>query len=83
MKTFTTKAGAKALGLKQATLRHYAKKFNVGSHPEGVGTPWLFTRKELLVIRNRAKKGEKVEMRENRRVLRLGAFYDLDTRLRR
>ena len=74
---FTTKTGAMALGIKQDTLKHYVMKFEVGLQPGGPGTPWIFTLDELLMIRNRAK-WDKVEIKEDREILGLGALYNLD-----
>ena len=79
MKIFTTKTGAKVLGVKQDTLKHYAVKFGVGIQPGGSGTPWFFTMEHLMTIRERAWKWEKVEMQENREELGLGLLYNTDT----
>lgn len=79
MKVFTTKTGAKALGIKQDTLQHYAVRFGIGSQPGGPGTPWLFTQEELLTLREREMwRWEKVEMQEDREILGLGALYNED-----
>ena len=79
MKVFTTKTGAKALGMKQDTLKHYVVKFDVGFQPGGSGTPWLFTLEELRIIRDRTtRKWESVEREEDREVLELGALYNPD-----
>jgi hypothetical protein len=85
MKIFTSKTGAKALGIKQDTLKHYAVKYGIGSRPGGPGTPWFFTKGELLAIRNRASlkhkktwKWEKVEIKEDRKILDLGPLYNKD-----
>lgn len=75
---FTTKTGAKVLGIKQDTLKHYAVKFSTGSQPGGPGTPRMFTTDELLAIRNRAGRMESAEKKEDREVLGLGSLYNLD-----
>jgi len=78
MEIFTTRTGAKVLGMKQDTLKHYALKFGVGFKPGGPWTAWLFTLEDLLTIRDRAVRREQVEMREDREVLGLGALYNED-----
>jgi len=81
-KFYTTKSGARVLGVKQDTLKHYALRFNIGSQPGGPGTPWVFTPEEILEIRNRAfpnsYKWEKVEREEDRDELGLGPLYNPD-----
>ena len=84
MKIFTSKTGARALGMKQDTLKHYAVKFGVGSQPGGSGTPWLFTREDLLMIRDRdTRQWECVERGEDREALELGPMYNEDASPRR
>jgi DNA-binding transcriptional MerR regulator len=83
MDIWTTKTVAKVLGIKQDTLKHYAIKFGIGSQPGGSGTPWFFTKEDLLAIRNRAEKREKIEMQEDREALGLGALYNPDKSPRR
>lgn len=89
MKVYTTKTGAKVLGVKQDTLQHYAIRLGIGSQPGGKGTPWLFTVDDLLTIRDRAKVGadslgrlrrkwESVEEAEDREELGLGPLYNED-----
>ena len=76
---FTTKTGAKALGIKQDTLKHYAVQFDVGSQPGGPGTPRLFTQEDLLELREcRAWICEENERNEDREALGLGALYNED-----
>ena len=49
-KIYTTRSGAKVLGVKQDTLKHYALRFDIGSQPGGPGTPWIFTKDDLRAI---------------------------------
>jgi hypothetical protein len=84
---YTTKTGAEVLGVRQDTLKHYALRFNIGIQPGGPRTPWLFTKEDLLKIRNRAGlhgdglvkyKSRDVEAKEDREELGLGALYNED-----
>jgi hypothetical protein len=83
-KIYTTKTGAKVLGMKQDTLKHYAVQYGIGSQPGGFHTPWLFTFDELLTIRNRvvnelaSVKMGFVEEKEDREELGLGPLYNED-----
>lgn len=83
-KFYTTKSGARILGLKQDSLKHYAVRYGIGFQPGGVGTPWVFTPEDIMEIRNRALllgcsvKYEKVEMLEDREELGLGPLYNPD-----
>lgn len=77
-KVYTTNTGARALGVKQDTMKHYAHKFGVGSQPGGPGTTWLFTHDDLMLIRRRTQKWEKVEREEDRESLGLGPLYNAD-----
>ena len=65
---FTTRTGARVLGIKQDTLKHYAIKFGVGYQPGGVGTPWLFTLDDLRAIRKRDK-WDDIDLKEDLDVL--------------
>lgn len=77
MTLYTTKTGAKVLGVKQDTLKRYALKFNIGSQPGGPGTPHLFTKEELLQIKDiRSRKWDRVEQAEDRKELGLPPVFD-------
>lgn len=52
---YTTKTGAKILGLKQDTLKCYANRFGYGIQPGGPGTPYIFTYAELMRMRERMR----------------------------
>jgi hypothetical protein len=77
---YTTKTGAKVLGVKQDTLKRYAWLYGIGSQPGGKNTPWLFTEQDLIDLRGRSElKWEKVEAAEDRDELGLGPLYNPDT----
>jgi len=83
VKIYTTKSGARVLGVKQDTLKHYALKFGCGSQPGGPGTPWMFTLDDLKDIRSLRTLGERavretVEKGEDRDELELGPMYNED-----
>lgn len=75
---YTTKSGARVLGIKQDTLKFYATKFGVGSQPGGPKTPWLFTDDDLREIREREQKWGKVEEMEDREAFGLGPIFNED-----
>ena len=72
---YTVSTGAPLLGIKSNTLRKLAKKMNKGVQPGGPETPIFFTLEELLEIRERKYKWEKVEELEDRKALGLGPLY--------
>lgn len=77
MSLYTTKTGSKVLGVKQDTLKRYALKYGIGSQPGGPGTPHLFTREELLVIKDiRERKWVRVQEAEDRDELELPPEFD-------
>lgn len=77
---YTTKSGAKVLGVKQDTLKHYARRFGVGSQPGGPGTPYLFDDNDIKEIRSKCRRWKwyKVESQEDREALGLGAMFNDD-----
>ena len=86
-KVWTTRTGAKVLGIKQDTLKCYAIRLKVGSQPGGPGTPYLFTTEDLLKIRNLTRQGKhgrwiKTQKAEDRDALGLGPLYDSSGRPR-
>lgn len=81
--SFTTKSGARVLGVKQDTLKHYARRFGIGSQPGGPGTPWLFTLEDLREIHSRRAMGERGFVHrsdgvEDRKALGLGPMFNSD-----
>lgn len=83
IKIYTTCSGAKVLGVKQDTMKHYAQKYkNIGFQPGGPGTPWMFTLSDLLEIRRlrslERTPREVIEEAEDREELGLGPLYNDD-----
>ena len=76
---YTTKTGAKVLGVLQDTLKCYANRFGIGSQPGGPGTPYLFTVEDLRALRKRGRvRLERTEKNEDREALGLGPLYNKD-----
>lgn len=79
---YTTRTGAAILGMKQNTLSQYAVRFGIGTQPGGHRTPLVFTKEDILSIRNRfgkvKYKHKRVEKGEDRVALGLGALYNDD-----
>lgn len=76
MKVYTTKTGAKVLGLKQDTLKRYAQKYGIGSQPGGPYTAYLFTLDDLMKIGARERKWKEIEQAEDREELGLPPRFD-------
>lgn len=82
-KLFTTKTGARVLGVKQDTLKHYAMRFGIGSQPGGPKTPWVFSLDDLKEIHKLRAMGERgfvhrSDTVEDRETLGLGPMYNSD-----
>ncbi len=82
-KLYSTRTGARALGVKQNTMVVYAIKYGIGSQPGGPGTPRMFTLDDLREIRRKRSSGprlvkEYVEEGEDRDELELGPLYNDD-----
>lgn len=89
-KIYTTKSAAKILAVKQDTVKHYALRFHIGSQPGGPGTPWIFTKDDLIAIRNKLRdlafsrgcasprRYESIEEFEDRDEMDLGPLYNAD-----
>lgn len=74
---YTVTMAAPLLGMKPNTLRKLAGKNDWGMQPGGPGTARMFTRDQLLYIRDRKRKWAKVEEQEDRKALGLGPIYPL------
>lgn len=79
---YTTKTGGPILGVKQDTLKIYAIRSGIGNQPGGPGTPYYFTRQDLLDIREWKRtagrwRRSKTQMAEDREALGVGPMYDI------
>ena len=75
---YTTRTGAKLVGLSPTTLRHCAVKYGYGRQPGGKGSPHIFTVDDLKKVLQRYKKRVKAEAKEDRAKLGLGPMFKPD-----